>query len=76
MSMNINLGKHYEKIIRKAIQRGFAKTKIEVLRQALTLYDKILEAEVPSKESLKKTTQISNETLKKYGNKPMKKKKI
>lgn len=43
--MNVDLGKRYEKIIEKAIHTGYAVTKAEVLRQALTEYDRLHDIE-------------------------------
>jgi Arc/MetJ-type ribon-helix-helix transcriptional regulator len=43
--MNVNLGAPYEAIIMKAIQKGYAGSQTEVIRQALKAYDQMLEEE-------------------------------
>ena len=43
--MNINLGPPYEKSIRKIIEKGYAGNQTEVIRQALTAYEHMLEEE-------------------------------
>ncbi len=41
--VNVVLGEPYEKIIQKIIQKGYAGTQAEVIRQALAKYNKELE---------------------------------
>ncbi len=43
--MNMNLGAPYEAIIKKTIDKGYAASQTEVVRQALIVYDRILEEE-------------------------------
>ena len=43
--MNINIGAPYEAIIRNMIERGYAGNQTEVIRQALTAYERGLEEE-------------------------------
>ncbi len=43
--MNVNLGTPYEAIIQKIIEREYAGNQTEVLRQALTVYERIIDEE-------------------------------
>ena len=43
--MNINLGTPYESIMEKIISRGYAGNQTEVVRQALTRYEREIEEE-------------------------------
>jgi len=43
--MNVNLGVPYEAIVEKAIDKGYAGNKSEVIRQALLAFDRMLEEE-------------------------------
>ncbi len=43
--MNVNLGAPYEAIISKFIERGYAGNQTEVIRQALTVYERQVEEE-------------------------------
>jgi Arc/MetJ-type ribon-helix-helix transcriptional regulator len=43
--MNINLGPPYEAGIKKIIEKGYAGNQTEVIRQALTAYERMLEEE-------------------------------
>jgi Arc/MetJ-type ribon-helix-helix transcriptional regulator len=43
--MNINLGAPYEAIIKKLIEREYAGNQTEVIRQALLVYERIIEEE-------------------------------
>ncbi|MFH1393753.1 MAG: hypothetical protein ABIH29_02630 [Candidatus Micrarchaeota archaeon] len=43
--MNVNLGVPYESIIEKIIEREYAGNQTEVIRQALLLYERIIEEE-------------------------------
>lgn len=43
--MNVNLGHPYELIIQKIIERGYAGTQTEVIRQALLTYGRQIEEE-------------------------------
>ena len=43
--MNINLGTPYESIIENIMEKGYAGNQTEVIRQALTSYQKQLEVE-------------------------------
>ncbi len=43
--MNINLGAPYEAAIKKIIDKGYAGNQTEVIRQALTAYERMLEEE-------------------------------
>ncbi|MFH1056113.1 MAG: hypothetical protein V1744_08480 [Candidatus Altiarchaeota archaeon] len=43
--MNINLGPPYESAIRKIIEKGYAGNQTEVIRQAVTAYERMLEEE-------------------------------
>ena len=44
-TMNINLGAPYEALIKRIIERGYAGSQTEVIRQALTAYERMLEDE-------------------------------
>ncbi len=54
--MNINLGIPYEAIVDKAIQKGYAGNRSEVIRQALLAFDRMLEEE--EKELVAKAVEI------------------
>ena len=41
--MNINLGAPYEAAIRKIVEKGYAATQTEVIRQAILAYERMLE---------------------------------
>ena len=43
--MNINLGAPYESAIKRLIEKGYAGNQTEVIRQALTAYERMLEEE-------------------------------
>ncbi|MBI4043356.1 MAG: type II toxin-antitoxin system ParD family antitoxin [Candidatus Diapherotrites archaeon] len=43
--MNVNLGVPYEAIVEKAIEKGYAGNQTEVIRQALLIYERMLEEE-------------------------------
>jgi len=43
--MNINLGTPYETAIKKIIEKGYAGNQSEVIRQAITAYERMLEEE-------------------------------
>ncbi len=43
--MNINLGTPYEAAIKKIIEKGYAGNQSEVIRQAITAYERMLEEE-------------------------------
>lgn len=43
--MNINLGTPYETAIRKIIEKGYAGNQTEVVRQAISAYERMLEEE-------------------------------
>jgi Arc/MetJ-type ribon-helix-helix transcriptional regulator len=43
--MNINLGVPYEAAIKRIIEKGYAGNQTEVIRQALTAYERMLEEE-------------------------------
>ena len=43
--MNVNLGEPYEVIIKKVMEKGYAGSQTEVIRQALMTYDRMLEEE-------------------------------
>ena len=43
--MNVNLGTPYEITIRSIIEKGYAGNQTEVIRQALTAYERMLEEE-------------------------------
>ncbi len=43
--MNVNLGEPYEAIIRRLIEKGYAGNQTEVIRQALSLYERSVEEE-------------------------------
>ena len=45
MVLNINLGKPYEDFIESMIKHGYAGSQVEVIRQALTLYQREMEGE-------------------------------
>ncbi len=43
--MNVNLGAPYESAIQRIIEKGYAGNQTEVIRQAITAYDRMLEEE-------------------------------
>jgi Arc/MetJ-type ribon-helix-helix transcriptional regulator len=43
--MNVNLGAPYELIIKKIIEKEYAGNQTEVIRQALLMYERIIEEE-------------------------------
>jgi Arc/MetJ-type ribon-helix-helix transcriptional regulator len=43
--MNINLGVPYEAAIKRIIEKGYAGTQTEVIRQAILAYERIIEEE-------------------------------
>lgn len=43
--MNVNLGTPYESTIKRIIEKGYAGNQTEVIRQALTAYERLLEEE-------------------------------
>ncbi|HIH22471.1 TPA: hypothetical protein HA238_01970 [Candidatus Micrarchaeota archaeon] len=43
--MNVNLGAPYELIIKKFMERGYAGSQTEVIRQALMIYEREIEEE-------------------------------
>ena len=43
--MNINLGAPYESAIKRMIEKGYAGNQTEVIRQAITAYERMLEEE-------------------------------
>jgi Arc/MetJ-type ribon-helix-helix transcriptional regulator len=43
--MNVNIGTPYEVIMKRIIEKGYAGNQTEVIRQALTAYEKMLEKE-------------------------------
>lgn len=43
--MNINLGAPYEAAIRSIIEKGYAGSQTEVIRQAILAYERIIEEE-------------------------------
>jgi len=43
--MNVNLGAPYEIIIKRIIERGYAGNQTEVIRQALSIYEREIEEE-------------------------------
>ena len=45
MTLNVNLGAPYEAKINKIINKGYAASQTEVIRQAIMYYDKYLEQE-------------------------------
>jgi Arc/MetJ-type ribon-helix-helix transcriptional regulator len=45
LTLNVNLGAPYEAKINKIIQKGYAASQTEVIRQAIMYYDKYLEQE-------------------------------
>lgn len=45
MALNVNLGTPYEAIIEKIIKKGYAGNQTEVIRQALTLYEREIDEE-------------------------------
>jgi Arc/MetJ-type ribon-helix-helix transcriptional regulator len=45
MALNVNLGPPYEAIIEKIIKKGYAGNQTEVIRQALTLYERDIDEE-------------------------------
>ena len=59
--MNANLGVPYEAIMKKAIERGYAGNRTEVLRQALLNYERMIEEE---RELVAKAVQIEMDELK------------
>lgn len=45
MGMNINLGAPYEAAIKSIIDKGYARTQTEAIRQAILAYERIIEEE-------------------------------
>ena len=45
MALNVNLGAPYEAIIEKIIKKGYAGNQTEVIRQALTAYERQIDEE-------------------------------
>lgn len=45
MALNVNLGTPYEAIIDKIIKKGYAGNQTEVIRQALTVYEREIDEE-------------------------------
>jgi len=45
MALNVNLGTPYEAIIEKIIKKGYAGNQTEVIRQALTRYEREIDEE-------------------------------
>jgi len=43
--MNVNLGTPYESTIKRIIEKGYAGNQTEVIRQAITAYERVLEEE-------------------------------
>lgn len=43
--MNVNLGTPYEATIHRIIEKGYAGNQTEVIRQAITAYERMLEEE-------------------------------
>lgn len=43
--MDISLGAPYEAAIKRIIEKGYAETKTEVIRQAILAYDRMIEEE-------------------------------
>ncbi|MGC8850988.1 MAG: hypothetical protein ACP5O3_02030 [Candidatus Micrarchaeia archaeon] len=43
--MNVNLGAPYEAIMQKVIEKGYAGNQTEVIRQALTAYEREIDEE-------------------------------
>ena len=43
--MNVNLGTPYEVTIQRIIEKGYAGNQTEVIRQAITAYERMLEEE-------------------------------
>ena len=79
MALNVNLGTPYEAIMDKIIKKGYAGNQTEVIRQALTLYErrideeevmllnKAIEAKMAELESGKVKTKPLSGIKKKYG---------
>lgn len=77
--MNVNLGVPYEAIVRKAIEKGYAASQTEVIRQALIAYGRLLaeeeiqlvnkgiELEMQEIEEGKIKTKSIEQLKKKYG---------
>ncbi|MDO8428554.1 MAG: hypothetical protein Q7S92_05055 [Candidatus Diapherotrites archaeon] len=60
--MNVNLGIPYETIVKKAIEKGYAGSQTEVIRQALLAYERILDEE--EKELVAKGIRIEMDEVK------------
>jgi Arc/MetJ-type ribon-helix-helix transcriptional regulator len=45
MNMNINLGAPYEAAIKSIIEKGYAGSQTEVIRQAILAYERMIEEE-------------------------------
>ncbi len=60
--MNINLGVPYEVAIKKIIEKGYAGNQTEVIRQALTAYERMLEEE--ELELVHKAVELEMEEIK------------
>ena len=60
MSLTVNLGSPYESIIDSIIKRGYAGNQTEVIRQALSHYERYLEEEEVRLVHKAVTTEMEN----------------
>jgi Arc/MetJ-type ribon-helix-helix transcriptional regulator len=61
MTLTVDLGTPYEAIIDKLVSRGYAANKSELIRQALIIYDKVVEEEELSLVRRAVESMVSNE---------------
>lgn len=60
--MNVNIGTPYESIMKKIIEKGYAGNQTEVIRQALSAYERMLEKE--EEELVSKAVEIEMNEVK------------
>ncbi len=60
--MNVNIGTPYESIMKKIIRKGYAGNQTEVIRQALMVYERLLEKE--EEELVSKAVEIEMNEVK------------
>lgn len=65
--MNVNVGTPYEAIMQKVIEKGYAGSQTEVIRQALLAYERFLEEE--EVELVNKGVEIELQEIKTGGQK-------
>ena len=76
--MNMNLGLPYEEIVKRTIEKGYAASQTEVVRQALIAYDRMLEEgeySLVHKAVREEMAEIKSGKVKTYSLKDLKKSK-